>query len=104
MTIIEQLFGTDDRRRSERLPQRPDLALIANGEKVEIINISGHGIRFVMGKHHKANEMLLEIFGSRHSQKLVARKVWSEEVGPKHQVVGVQIVKSFEKRVLSRSA
>lgn len=105
MSIIEQLFGVDERRRTRRMTHNHrHLELRVKGEKAQIINISGQGIRFIVGAHHKGSELELEITGNRWTQRLVARKIWSESVGPKHQVMGVQIMQAFEKVELARAS
>lgn len=105
MSIIEQLFGVDERRRTTRMTHsHRHLELRVNGEKAKIINISGHGIRFVVGKQHRDSELHLEITGNRWTQRLVARRIWSESVGPKHQVMGVQIIQAFQKVELLRAS
>ena len=105
MSIIEQVFGVDERRRGARMTHNHrHLELTVDGEKAEIINISGHGIRFVVSRQQEHSELLLKITGNGWTQKLVARRVWSESVGPKHQVMGVQIIQAFQKLELAKAS
>jgi hypothetical protein len=97
MSELELCLKVDNRRKTERLQSRPGLNLAVGGKPAKILNISSNGLRFVVSELQDADDLDLVLSLGQNRQEFVAKQAWSQQVGPTHYIVGVSIVRAYQR-------